>query len=114
MAGGQGTRLRPLTTNVPKPLLPVVGEPIMGHLLRLLGRHGISEAVVTVQYLAGNIRSYFGDGAEYGIQLSYATESVPLGTAASVKNAQRGLRGEPFLVVSGDALTDIDLTELLI
>ena len=113
MAGGQGTRLRPLTTNVPKPLLPVVGEPIMGHLLRLLGRHGISEAVVTVQYLAGNIRSYFGDGAEYGIQLSYATESVPLGTAGSVKNAQRGLRGEPFLVVSGDALTDIDLTELL-
>jgi mannose-1-phosphate guanylyltransferase/phosphomannomutase len=113
MAGGEGTRLRPLTTNVPKPLLPVVGEPIMGHLLRLLHRHGIGEAVVTVQYLAGSIRSYFGDGAEYGVQLSYATESVPLGTAGSVKNAERGLRGEPFLVVSGDALTDIDLSELL-
>lgn len=113
MAGGEGTRLRPLTTNVPKPLLPVVGEPIMGHILRLLHRHGITEAVVTVQYLASSIRSYFGDGAELGMQLSYATEAVPLGTAGSVRNAERGLRGERFLVVSGDALTDIDLGALL-
>ena len=113
MAGGEGTRLRPLTTNVPKPLLPVVGEPIMGHLLRLLNKHGIDQAVVTVQYLAASIRSYFGDGDEYGVQLSYATESVPLGTAGSVKNAEQGLAGEPFLVVSGDALTDIDLTALV-
>ena len=112
MAGGEGTRLRPLTTNVPKPLLPVVGEPIMGHLLRLLNRHGIDQAVVTVQYLAASIRSYFGDGDEYGVRLSYATESIPLGTAGSVKNAEQGLAGEPFLVVSGDALTDIDLTAL--
>jgi mannose-1-phosphate guanylyltransferase / phosphomannomutase len=113
MAGGEGTRLRPLTTNVPKPLLPVVGEPIMGHLLRLLSKHGIEQAVVTVQYLAANIRSYFGDGDEYGVRLSYATESVPLGTAGSVKNAEEGLAGEAFLVVSGDALTDIDLTALV-
>lgn len=113
MAGGAGTRLRPLTTNVPKPLLPVVGEPIMGHVLRLLHRHGITEAVVTVQYLADSIRAYFGDGSELGLHLSYATESVPLGTAGSVKNAERGLKGEPFLVVSGDALTDLDLTELI-
>lgn len=113
MAGGEGTRLRPLTTNVPKPLLPVVGEPIMGHLLHQLRRHGIGEAVVTVQYLAASIRSYFGDGAEYGVQLSYATEAVPLGTAGSVKNAEAGLAGQPFLVVSGDALTDIDLSDLV-
>jgi mannose-1-phosphate guanylyltransferase/phosphomannomutase len=113
MAGGEGTRLRPLTTNVPKPLLPVVGEPIMGHLLRLLNRHGIEQAVVTVQYLAASIRSYFGAGEEYGVALSYATESVPLGTAGSVKNAEQGLAGEPFLVVSGDALTDIDLSALI-
>ncbi len=92
MAGGAGTRLRPLTTNVPKPLLPVVGEPIMGHVLRLLQRHGIRESVITVQYLAASIRSYFGDGSDYGIALSYATESVPLGTAGSVKNAERGPR----------------------
>ena len=114
MAGGEGTRLRPLTTNVPKPLLPVVGEPIMGHILRLLGRHGISEAVVTVAYLGGSIRSYFDDGSEYGVKLTYATESVPLGTAGSVRNAQGRLRGEePFLVVSGDALTDVDLGALV-
>ncbi|HSO04804.1 MAG TPA: sugar phosphate nucleotidyltransferase, partial [Candidatus Limnocylindrales bacterium] len=113
MAGGEGTRLRPLTTNVPKPLLPVVGEPIMGHVLRLLNRHGIEQAVVTVQYLAASIRSYFGDGDEYGVRLSYATESMPLGTAGSVKNAEQGLAGEPFLVVSGDALSDIDLTALV-
>ncbi len=113
MAGGEGTRLRPLTSSVPKPLLPIAGEPIMGHLLRLLRRHGIGEAVVTVQYLAGSVRSYFGDGAEYGVQLTYATETVPLGTAGSVKNAESGLQGQRFLVVSGDALTDIDLTDLL-
>ncbi len=66
-----------------------------------------------MQYLAASIRSYFGDGDEYGVRLSYATESVPLGTAGSVKNAEQGLAGEPFLVVSGDALTDIDLTALV-
>ena len=114
MAGGEGTRLRPLTTNVPKPLLPVVGEPIMGHLLRLMASHGIDSAVVTVQYLAASIRSYFGAGEEYGLTLSYATESVPLGTAGSVRNARAGLApDEPFLVVSGDALTDIDLSALI-
>lgn len=114
MAGGEGTRLRPLTTNVPKPLLPVVGEPMMAHLLRLLARHGVDEAVVTVQYLAASIRSYFGTGEDFGVRLSYATESVPLGTAGSVLNARAGLLpDEPFLVVSGDALTDMDLTALV-
>ncbi|MGV1005231.1 MAG: sugar phosphate nucleotidyltransferase [Candidatus Nanopelagicales bacterium] len=113
MAGGEGTRLRPLTTNVPKPLLPVVDRPIMEHILGLLVRHGITESVVTVQYLANSIREYFGDGADVGMKLSYATESVPLGTAGSVKNAQRELRGAPFLVVSGDAVTDLNLTELI-
>ncbi len=113
MAGGEGTRLRPLTSNVPKPLLPVVGEPIMGHLLRLLAGHGVDEAVVTVQYLAGAIRSYFGDGSDYGVRLSYSTEPIPLGTAGSVKNTEPSLAGEPFLVVSGDSMTDVDLTELI-
>ena len=89
MAGGAGTRLRPLTTNVPKPLLPVVGEPMMAHLLRLLARHGVDEAVVTVQYLAASIRSYFGKGEDYGVRLSYATESVPLGTAGTPSRGSR-------------------------
>jgi mannose-1-phosphate guanylyltransferase / phosphomannomutase len=113
MAGGEGTRLRPMTANQPKPLLPVVNKPIMEHVLRLLKRHGFTETVVTVQFLAALVRNYFGDGEEIGMRLSYATEEMPLGTAGSVKNAQEALRDERFLVISGDALTDIDLTDLV-
>ena len=113
MAGGEGTRLRPMTANQPKPLLPVVNKPIMEHVLRLLKRHGFTETVVTVQFLAALVRNYFGDGEEIGMALSYATEEMPLGTAGSVKNAQEALRDERFLVISGDALTDIDLTDLV-
>lgn len=113
MAGGEGTRLRPMTANHPKPLLPVINRPIMEHVLRLLRRHGLTDTVVTLQFLAAQVRNYFGDGAELGMSLAYATEQKPLGTAGSVKNAQDALRGEPFLVISGDALTDADLTALL-
>ena len=113
MAGGEGTRLRPLTANAPKPLLPVANRPIMEHVLRLLKRHGFDETVVTVQFLAAMVRTYFGDGDELGMHLSYATESTPLGTAGSVKNAEAALRDEQFLVISGDALTDIDLSSLV-
>ncbi|WP_241255711.1 sugar phosphate nucleotidyltransferase, partial [Candidatus Protofrankia californiensis] len=113
MAGGEGTRLRPMTANQPKPLLPVVNRPIMEHVLRLLRRHGVDETVVTLQFLAAHVRAYFGDGDELGMHLSYATETTPLGTAGSVKNAQDALRHDPFLVISGDALTDIDLTALM-
>jgi mannose-1-phosphate guanylyltransferase / phosphomannomutase len=113
MAGGEGTRLRPMTANQPKPLLPVVNKPIMEHVLRLLKRHGFAETVVTVQFLAALVRNYFGDGEEIGMALSYATEEMPLGTAGSVKNAQDALRDDRFLVISGDALTDIDLTDLV-
>ncbi|MFC6885180.1 sugar phosphate nucleotidyltransferase [Actinomadura yumaensis] len=113
MAGGEGTRLRPMTANQPKPLLPLVNRPIMEHVLRLLKRHGFSETVVTVQFLAALIRNYFGDGEELGMSLSYATEEIPLGTAGSVKNAEEALRDDRFLVISGDALTDIDLTDMV-
>ncbi|MCW2912647.1 MAG: Nucleotidyl transferase [Actinomycetia bacterium] len=113
MAGGEGTRLRPMTANQPKPLLPVINRPIMEHVLRLLKRHGFDETVVTVQFLAALIRNYFGDGEELGMTLSYATEEMPLGTAGSVKNAQAALRDGRFLVISGDALTDIDLTDMV-
>ncbi|MQA94814.1 MAG: NTP transferase domain-containing protein [Streptosporangiales bacterium] len=113
MAGGEGTRLRPMTANQPKPLLPVVNRPIMEHVLRLLKRHGFTETVVTVQFLAALVRNYFGDGGELGMRLHYATEEVPLGTAGSVKNAADALRDEPFIVISGDALTDIDLTDMV-
>jgi mannose-1-phosphate guanylyltransferase / phosphomannomutase len=113
MAGGEGTRLRPMTANQPKPLLPVANRPIMEHVLRLLKRHGFCDTVVTVQFLAALVRNYFGDGEDVGMDLQYATEEMPLGTAGSVKNAEDALRDEPFLVISGDALTDIDLTAMV-
>ncbi|HEX4255691.1 MAG TPA: mannose-1-phosphate guanyltransferase [Streptosporangiaceae bacterium] len=113
MAGGEGTRLRPMTANQPKPLLPVANRPIMEHVLRLLRRHGFTDTVVTVQFLAALVRNYFGDGEDFGMGLQYATEEMPLGTAGSVKNAEDALRDEPFLVISGDALTDIDLTAMV-
>jgi mannose-1-phosphate guanylyltransferase / phosphomannomutase len=113
MAGGEGTRLRPMTASMPKPLLPIVNKPIMEHVLRLLARHGFSDTVVTVQFLASLVRNYFGDGEEFGMRLRYATEETPLGTAGSVKNAEHLLRDESFLVISGDALTDFDLTDLV-
>jgi mannose-1-phosphate guanylyltransferase / phosphomannomutase len=113
MAGGEGTRLRPMTANQPKPMLPVANRPIMEHVLRLLRRHGFVETIVTVQFLAALIRNYFGDGEEFGMSLQYATEDMPLGTAGSVRNAGDALREGTFLVISGDALTDMDLTAMV-
>ena len=113
MAGGEGTRLRPITASMPKPLLPVVNRPVMEHVLRLLRHHGLTDVVVTVQFLASLVRDYFGDGDELGMSITYATEEVPMGTAGSVKNAEDALRDGTFLVISGDALTDVDLSEVI-
>ncbi len=112
MAGGEGTRLRPQTSNLPKPMLPLVGRPMMEHIVSLLRRHGITDIVVTVAFLPNAIRSYFGDGSELGVSMVYATEESPLGTAGSVRNAREQLT-ERFLVISGDVLTDIDLTSVI-
>jgi mannose-1-phosphate guanylyltransferase / phosphomannomutase len=108
MAGGEGSRLRPLTSNMPKPMLPVANRPLIEHILELLRAHGTTDVVVTVQFLASVIRNYLGDGSDLGLTVSYSTEEMPLGTAGSVLNA-RDLLGGPFVVVSGDALTDLDL-----
>jgi mannose-1-phosphate guanylyltransferase/phosphomannomutase len=108
LAGGEGTRLRPLTSNQPKPMMPLVNKPMMEHIVRLLARHGFDDIVVTVAFLANQIRNYFGDGSEFGVRLRYATEETPLGTAGSVRNAMAEL-DDTFLVISGDVLTDIDL-----
>ena len=111
MAGGEGSRLRPLTSNLPKPMLPLVNRPMMEHVVNLLAQHGFDEIVVTVAYLGSAIRNYFGDGSEFGVRMVYATEESPLGTAGSVRNAMDELR-ERFLVISGDVLTDIDLSAI--
>ncbi|MBI3256256.1 MAG: NTP transferase domain-containing protein, partial [Actinobacteria bacterium] len=112
MAGGEGTRLRPLTSNQPKPMIPVANRPMMEHIVRLLHKHGFDDIVVTVAFLANHIRTYFGDGSEFGVRMVYATEETPLGTAGSVRNAMDEL-DERFLVISGDVLTDIDLSKVV-
>src|SRR5256885_16850103 len=112
MAGGEGSRLRPLTIRRPKPMVPIAGKPVMEHILNLLKRHGITEVIVTVQYLASNIEDYFGNGSQFGMRITYSREDVPLGTAGSVKNAEEQLT-EPFLVISGDALTDYNLKDII-
>jgi len=110
MAGGEGSRLRPLTCGRPKPMVPVANRPMMSHIVDLLKKHGFTEIGVTLQYRPEYIRSYFGNGAEFQVKMRYFVEEVPLGTAGSVKNAQSFL-DRTFLVISGDALTDIDLTQ---
>src|SRR5487761_169004 len=112
MAGGEGSRLRPLTVSRPKPMAPIVGRPVMEHILYLLKSHGITEVVVTVQYMASAIEDYFGDGSSLGMKIAYSREETPLGTAGSVKNAEELLQ-EPFLVISGDAMTDFNLSAII-
>jgi mannose-1-phosphate guanylyltransferase/phosphomannomutase len=112
MAGGEGTRLRPLTSNQPKPMVPIVGKPCMEHILDLLAEHGFADIVVTVAFLPQAIRSYFGDGSSLGLNLQYSVEPSPLGTAGSVRHAA-GRLDETFLVISGDALCDIDVDEIV-
>lgn len=110
MAGGEGSRLRPLTCNRPKPMVPVGNRPIMAYCVDLLREHGIKEIGVTLRYLPEAIQEYFGSGRDFGVDLRYFIEESPLGTAGSVKNAASFL-DQTFIVVSGDALTDINLSE---
>ncbi len=112
MAGGEGTRLRPLTSNQPKPMMPLANRPMMEHIVRLLKDHGFDDIVVTVAFLANSIRTFFGDGSEFGVRMAYAAEESPLGTAGSVRNAMDEL-DDTFLVISGDVLTDIDLSAIV-
>jgi mannose-1-phosphate guanylyltransferase/phosphomannomutase len=112
MAGGEGSRLRPLTIGRPKPMVPMVSKPVMAHILDLLKRHGITEVVITLHFMPEVIQSYFGDGSSMNMKIHYAIEETPLGTAGSVKNAQQYL-DEPFIIISGDAVTDINLQQII-
>ncbi len=115
MAGGEGTRLRPLTCDTPKPMVPVLGRPVMAYALQLLARHGLTEVGVTLQYLPERISRAFGSGSKDGVKLHYYREHEPLGTAGGVLMAASG-RHAPrgtFAILSGDGLTDCDLTEAM-
>jgi mannose-1-phosphate guanylyltransferase len=112
LVGGEGTRLRPLTCNIPKAMVPILNRPFLEHLLRYLEKHGISDAILAMGYLPDPVQSHLGDGSHFGIQISYLVEESPLGTAGAVKNAESFL-DETFIVFNGDILTEIDLTAMI-
>lgn len=112
MAGGEGSRLRPLTIRRPKPMVPVVDRPAIVHIMELLKRHGITEVVITLQYLASVVQEYLGDGSSMGMKIHYTVEESPLGTAGSIRLGEEHLT-ETFMVISGDALTDFDLGDAI-
>jgi mannose-1-phosphate guanylyltransferase len=111
LAAGLGTRLRPITYAMPKPMVPVLNRPVMEHIARLLARHGFSEAIANLHWFPETIEGHFGDGSAFGIELSYSREEALLGTSGGVRKAA-GFLGDSFLVISGDALTDIDLAAM--
>ena len=85
MAGGEGSRLRPLTSRLPKPLAPIANKPVMHHIVDLLRRHGVTEIIATLHYLADEVEAYFGDGEDLGVTMHYVVEDSPLGTAGAVR-----------------------------
>src|SRR5580698_9098917 len=103
LAAGLGTRLRPLTNEFPKPMVPVLDRPVMAHILDLLAKHGLEEVIANLHYFPETISSYFGE------RISYRLEDELLGTAGGVRGCREFFGDEAFLVISGDALTDIDL-----
>ncbi|MBM3266705.1 MAG: mannose-1-phosphate guanyltransferase [Candidatus Sericytochromatia bacterium] len=110
MAGGSGTRLRPLTCDLPKPMTPMLSRPMAEHIVNLLRNHGFDEITMTLYYLPHVIQNYFGDGSDFGVKIDYAVEEkMPLGTAGSVKAVADQLT-DTFIVISGDSLTDMDLS----
>jgi len=111
LTAGLGTRLRPITYGMPKPMVPVLNRPVMEHIARLLAGHGFTETIANLHWFPELIEGYFGDGSAFGLDLSYSREERLLGTSGGVRKAA-GFLGDSFLVISGDALTDIDLTAM--
>ena len=112
LVGGEGTRLRPLTSNLPKPVVPLAGEPFIAYMLQWLCGHGVDDVVLCCGFLAAGVRDVLGDGSAYGIRLRYVEEPRPLGTGGALKFAE-DLLDERFFMLNGDVLTDIDLTAQL-
>ncbi|MCX6780451.1 MAG: nucleotidyltransferase family protein [Candidatus Magasanikbacteria bacterium] len=109
LAGGLGTRLRPLTDVTPKPLLPVKGKPIIEHAILNFKKHGIKDIILSIGYKADVIKEYFGDGSKWGVNISYCVEDQPMGTGGALKMASAGI-AETFVAINGDNLADFDWT----
>lgn len=112
LAGGLGTRLRPMTDKTPKPLLPIKGRPIIEHAIINFRKHGITDIILSIGYMADAIQEYFGDGSDFGVGIEYCIEDKPLGTGGALKEASRNLN-ETFVAINGDNLADFDWTSLL-
>ena len=112
MAGGYGTRLRPLTCNRTKPMIPVINRPVLEHVINLLKRHGITDIIITLYSHPENIQNYFGDGSDWAVNITYSVEETPLGTAGGVKKAIKD-QNETFIVLSGDGVIDFDITKII-
>jgi NDP-sugar pyrophosphorylase family protein len=112
LAGGKGTRLRPLTYRIPKPMVHISGKPFLQHQMEFIKSFCIYEVLLLVGYLGDHIVKYFGNGAEFGVDIDYAYEKTPLGTGGALKNAESQLAGE-FLLLNGDTLLPIDYGELI-
>src|SRR3954451_5777727 len=109
LVGGEGTRLRPLTSTVPKPVVPLVDRPFIAYMLEWLTRHGVDDVIMSCGFLATAVRNVLGDGSGYGIRLRFVEEPDPRGTAGALKYAESRL-DQGFLMLNGDILTDLDLT----
>ena len=109
LVGGEGTRLRPLTSTVPKPVVPLVDRPFIVYMLEWLRRHGVDDVILSCGFLATSVRNVLGDGSAFGLRLRFVEEPEPRGTAGALKYAE-DLLEERFLMLNGDVLTDIDLT----
>jgi mannose-1-phosphate guanylyltransferase len=112
LAGGEATRLRPLTCNTPKMMVPVSNRPFFEHLIDYLKKHNVVDIILAVGKSSEQIQDYFGDGSRLGVRLTYSVENLPLGTAGAVKNAE-GFLGDSFVVLNGDVFTDIDLSHMV-
>lgn len=112
LAGGLGTRLRPLTENTPKPLLPIKNKPIIEHAILNFKKHGILDIILSVGFCADKIKEYFGDGSKWGVNIVYSIEDTPLGTGGAIKKAAEGIK-ETFIAINGDNLADFDWTEAI-
>ncbi|MDO8673379.1 MAG: NDP-sugar synthase [Dehalococcoidia bacterium] len=112
LVGGEGTRLRPLTCNIPKPMVPIANRPFLESMIEQLKSHGIDDIILCMGYMPDKIRSYFGDGRDFGVKMTYVVENSPLGTAGAVKNVEELLDGTCF-VFNADIITDLDLTSML-
>ena len=112
LVGGEATRLLPLTCNIPKAIVPVLNTPFLEHVIRYLNCHQVKDIILAQSHLAQPIESYFGNGSQFGVKLSYTVEDTPLATAGAVKNAVKYL-DETFLVLNGDIFTDLDITSMI-